>query len=290
MNGAPTVHTAEANAVPNVYTVAAFLTLGMVACGGGTGPTPASAFGAAPSHASSGTSASESGGVAASAHASGTESPPAPGCGPALPTLPAPPPTEATSAGSCPPEMVSAGTVCIDRFEAPNVRGEPPLALQTASDGEAWCADRGKRLCTENEWVRACEGPDGKRFAYGRVHRDSVCNDGRPWREVHWSALAKWPSEETTDEAARLYQGEPSGTRPDCVSEEGVYDLIGNVAEWVRRSDAPPHPGYDHVLKGCYWAGCYHEPEPNCEFRNSAHPGSFRTYEAGFRCCMDRPK
>jgi formylglycine-generating enzyme required for sulfatase activity len=120
------------------------------------------------------------------------------------------------------------------------------------------------------------------------AHRRAVCNDDRTWREVRWSALAKWPAEEATAEAARLFQGEPSGARSGCVSEEGAFDLIGNVAEWVRRSDPSPRPGYDHVLKGCYWAGCYHEPEPNCEFRNSAHPGSFRTYEAGFRCCKDR--
>jgi formylglycine-generating enzyme required for sulfatase activity len=177
---------------------------------------------------------------------------------------------------------------CIDRYEAPNVRGELPFAQQTAYDGEAWCAARAKRLCTQDEWVRACEGSRGRRFPYGDAHRTSACNDDRPWIEVRWKELAKWPDAAALAEGTRLYQADMSGARAACVSEDGVYDLTGNVAEWVRRSGPPPRPGFDHVLKGCYWAGCYHEPQPNCTFANRAHASSFRTYEAGFRCCADR--
>jgi sulfatase modifying factor 1 len=136
--------------------------------------------------------------------------------------------------------MVALSTFCIDRYEAPNMRGEMPLALQTAYDGEAWCAAHGKRLCTEDEWVRACEGPHRRRFPYGDVHVASACNDDRAWRKVRWNLRAKWPDDEAIEEAAHLFQGEPSGSRAACVSEDGVFDLTGNVAEWVRRSDAPP--------------------------------------------------
>jgi hypothetical protein len=190
--------------------------------------------------------------------------------------------------GACAEDMVSLPTFCIDRYEAPNRAGELPYALKTAEDGETWCAERDKRLCTEDEWTRACEGPHGRRYPYGNEYRRSVCNDDRPWLAVHWDLLAKWPSDVAVDEANRLFQADRSGARAGCTSEEGVLDLTGNVAEWVRRSDVASRPGYEHVLKGCYWAGCYHEPHPNCAFRNSAHPGSFRTYEAGFRCCSDR--
>jgi formylglycine-generating enzyme required for sulfatase activity len=185
--------------------------------------------------------------------------------------------------------MRAVAAFCIDLYEAPNARGAIPLAMQTAHDGEAWCAARGKRLCTESEWRRACEGPEGRRYPYGDDYRPSACNDDRTWRPVAWAALARWPDPAAIEEAARLFQGEPSGSRPGCVSAEGVYDLTGNVAEWVRKSDPDPRPEYQHVLKGCYWAGCYHEPHPDCVFRNRAHPGAFRTYEAGFRCCSDAP-
>jgi formylglycine-generating enzyme required for sulfatase activity len=188
----------------------------------------------------------------------------------------------------CPDDMVAVGPFCIDRYEAPNEKGQVPYALQTAYDGESWCGERHKRLCSEREWVRACEGPEGLRYPYGNEYRDDTCNDDRPWILVRWKSLAKWPRDEALDEAARLFQADMSGARAGCVSAEGVYDLTGNVAEWVRRSGPSPRTGYDHVLKGCFWSGCFKDPRPSCSFSNSVHPGSFRTYEAGFRCCTDR--
>jgi hypothetical protein len=221
-----------------------------------------------------------------------TEAPSSRSAPSALAQAPAPPRSAASTKAApspadpaCPDDMVKLPSFCIDRYEAPNVAGERPFSLRTAGDGEQWCGAHGKRLCTEGEWRRACEGPSGWRYPYGDEHRASACNDERPWIPVNWKALARWPAVEAIAEAERLFQAEASGARPGCVSEEGVYDLTGNVAEWVLRDDPAPRPGYEHVLKGCYWAGCYHEPQPNCVFRNSAHPGSFRTYEAGFRCC-----
>src|ERR1700722_12718728 len=217
-----------------------------------------------------------------------TSAPTAPAPMPAPTPMLTPPvaPTPAPRASAeCPADMVALPTFCIDRYEAPNVAGSLPFALRTANDGEQWCRARGKRLCSEDEWVRACQGPHGRRFPYGDTHRASACNDARAGIPVSRRALPRWPHAAAVADAGRLFQAAASGARADCVSEEGVYDLTGNVAEWVRRDGPAPRPGYDHVLKGCYWAGCYHEPEPNCLFRNSAHPGTFRTYEAGFRCC-----
>ncbi len=216
----------------------------------------------------------------------------APGSGGIAPGKPSPPgavqPPPPASIDGCPADMAAVASFCIDRYEAPNEKGELPYALQTAYDGEAWCKVRGKRLCTEDEWVRACEGPQGHVYPYGDAFRPDVCNDDKGWKEVSWKNLAKWPRDAALEEATHLYQGDMSGARAECVSAEGVFDLTGNVAEWVRRAGPPPHPGYDHVLKGCYWAGCYHNPHPNCTFHNGAHPGTFRTYEAGFRCCKPR--
>jgi Sulfatase-modifying factor enzyme 1 len=205
---------------------------------------------------------------------------------PAVPQVPAVPPAEVVD--GCPADMVAIDGYCIDRYEAPNVKGELPFALQTAYDGEAWCGERGKRLCTQDEWVRACEGPRGRPFPYGAVHRDDVCDDDKGWIVVHWKTLAKWPHDAALDEAARLFRADMSGARAECVSAEGVYDLAGNVAEWVRKSAPSSRPGFDHVLKGCYWAACFKDPHASCEFTNGAHPGTFRTYEAGFRCCSKR--
>jgi formylglycine-generating enzyme required for sulfatase activity len=188
------------------------------------------------------------------------------------------------TAPSCPTDMVHVDTFCIDKYEAPNIAGQKPLAFQTAYDGDAWCKKRGKRLCSEAEWVRACQGATKLPYPYGATYKRSTCNDDKTWKAPNWTVLGTYPSDASLAEAARLYQGDPSGSRTGCASEDGVMDLTGNVAEWVTRS-FPNANNYDHVMKGCYWSGCYGGTPPSCGFVNPAHPGGFRSYEAGFRCC-----
>lgn len=195
-------------------------------------------------------------------------------------------PLDVDAEAPCPVDMVHVGASCVDRYEAPNEAGAKPLAFQTAPEGQAFCAARGKRLCTEAEWVRACEGASKRPYPYGASYVRGRCNDDKTWIAPNWTTLGTYPSAAATKEAARLYQADPSGSRTGCTSEDGVMDLTGNVAEWVVRS-FPTAAGYDHVLKGCYWSGCYGGSPPSCGFVNGAHPGTFRTYEAGFRCCKD---
>jgi len=183
--------------------------------------------------------------------------------------------------------MVTLPTFCIDRYEAPNERGAVPYTFRTADDGEAWCTERGKRLCTEAEWVRACEGASGRAYPYGDRYEPQACNDSKLWKSPDWTLMQTYPSPAAVEEAKRLLQAEASGSRDRCVSEEGVHDLTGNVAEWVVRSYPNP-TNYGHLLKGCFWVGCKRSPHPSCDYQNFAHPGAFRTYEAGFRCCSAR--
>jgi formylglycine-generating enzyme required for sulfatase activity len=182
--------------------------------------------------------------------------------------------------------MAFVETFCLDQYEAPNQPGADPLVMQSALDGEAWCAGIGKRLCTEDEWVKACEGPQASTYPYGDTHVASQCNDDKQWKVVNESALNTWPSQTAQDEVNKLWQGAPSGAYAGCVSGYGVYDLTGNVEEWVVRTQ--PHVNsYPHVLKGCYWAGCYGGSKPTCASTNPAHASAFRYYETGFRCCKD---
>ncbi len=190
---------------------------------------------------------------------------------------------------SCPDGMVAVAGFCMDRFEAPNQVGANPLTAVRATEGETWCAAQGKRLCSEAEWVRACQGATGRKYPYGNTYRKGLCNDDKEWRIPNWSKVAKYPSHEGKLEVERLYQADPSGSRPGCVSTEGVYDLTGNAAEWVTRSFSN-RTNFAHVMKGCYWAGCYGGAHPSCGFVNPAHPGKFRSYEAGFRCCLSQAK
>jgi sulfatase modifying factor 1 len=182
--------------------------------------------------------------------------------------------------------MVRVRDFCIDRFEAPNRRGEEPLVMQSAKDADAWCEAHRKRLCTEDEWIATCEGEQRWVYPYGPSHIEGRCNDDEPWRKVDEAKLAKWPAPEAKAHVKELYQATPSGGKRQCVSEAGVHDLTGNVEEWVVRTrehaNTPPY-----VLIGCYWSGCYGGGKPTCHSTNNAHGPEFRFYETGFRCCRD---
>lgn len=161
----------------------------------------------------------------------------------------------------CPEDMAPVGLVCMDQYEAPNRYGHNPLVMQSAEDGERWCGTRGKRLCTEDEWDTAC-------FMSGT----DPCHNNKRW--LPWEKeTANQP-----DEVKRLWQGSPSGMYKTCRTPSGVYDLTGNVEEWVR--SRPKARDWPYTLKGGWWA-----KKTACHKSNDAHPPSFRFYETGFRCC-----
>jgi hypothetical protein len=188
--------------------------------------------------------------------------------------------------GGCTRNMVRAGEYCIDRFEAPNRRGARPLVMQTANEANAWCSAHKKRLCTEDEWIAACEGEERRPYPYGAEHVDGRCTDDKPWRTVDEALLAKWPAPEAKLHAKELYQATPSGSKRRCVSSVGVRDMTGNVEEWVVRTRDHAND-WPYILIGCYWSGCYGGGKPTCHSTNNAHGPDFRFYETGFRCCRD---
>lgn len=175
-------------------------------------------------------------------------------------------PPEARAAGiadappsPCPEDMaIVPGTLgsgsCIEIGEYPGWR-EIPQTGTTHADAEALCEARGRRLCTRAEWARACAGPTGERtFMYGAVHERERCNEG---------SAAGVPQN-----LAR------TGARERCVSPEGVYDLLGNAAEWVK--------------EGRVMGGDARSVRPTCgtEAAGQEHRA---TSALGFRCCLGRP-
>jgi hypothetical protein len=83
-------------------------------------------------------------------------------------------------------------------------------------DASAYCTAVGKRLCTESEWSNACTSNGVNRFTYGTSPVWATCHDG-------------------TDSSYTTTV--PVGSMPGCQSPvpgyAGVFDLIGNVSEWV---------------------------------------------------------
>ena len=179
----------------------------------------------------------------------------------------------------CPPDMARVGGFCIDRYEAPNVEGALPLVMQSLVDAEAWCEERGKRVCRESEWEAACHSRDKRTYSRGNDPSDlTSCNNGHRWIPFDIDRFAK-PKTQAA-EVARLFRASPSGSFPDCRTPEGVFDLDGNVEEWVI-AERPGHP-WRGTLKGGFWA----KPFPTCNASNDVHEPTFRFYETGFRCCL----
>ncbi len=203
----------------------------------------------------------------------------------------------------CPADMVALESVCMDRYEAPNEAGALPLVMYTLVESAAWCAARGRRLCYDDEWLAACAGSSGLAYPYGDVHQPGVCNDEETWRTYNQSSLSLWPasasaadidsldallaaaaqgSQTAADHVEALYQAEPGGSNTGCVGEAGVYDLVGNVEEWTLRRDGGSS-NFTGNLKGRYWA-----ESRTCASNITTHADTFRFYEIGFRCCLDR--
>ncbi len=199
--------------------------------------------------------------------------------------------------------MVQVTDFCIDRHEAPNIAGASPLVMFSFEEADAWCAARNRRLCYDDEWTRACAGPDGLPWPYGDTHQPGVCNDEEIWRPYDQGLLNLWPVQvctpdvtslgelleaasavsaqaaDSADHVEWLYQGEGSGINTGCASVEGALDMCGNIEEWTRRRDGGTADFHGN-LKGRYWAEAR-----SCQSDVTSHGDGFRFYELGFRCC-----
>jgi hypothetical protein len=164
-----------------------------------------------------------------------------------------------------------------------------PQGYISGVEAKAACQQSGKRLCKPTEWRNACMGPRRTMFPYGNKREAGRCNDnGRSSLRFYNPQLDDKPEHRWMWGYAgnmidpRLNQLEGTltrtGERSDCTNEYGVYDMVGNLHEWVDDPDGTFQGGYylDTHLNG---DGCY--------YRTTAHPMSHLDYSTGFRCCED---
>ncbi|WP_223636208.1 SUMF1/EgtB/PvdO family nonheme iron enzyme [Corallococcus sp. EGB] len=169
------------------------------------------------------------------------------------------------STDEMPMESVMVDSFCIDEFEFPNQPGRKPRVQVTWLDAKAACEGLGKRLCSEDEWEKACKGPGNARFSSGEEQAQAACNTG------------------TTDAAAARSLAQ-AGAFPSCRSAYSVADLSGNAAEWT----ASNLPGSeDRLIKG----GAFDTAgdTARCSARRRAAP-AFKAANVGFRCCQNVPQ
>ena len=172
---------------------------------------------------------------------------------------------------------------CMDRFEYPNRRGVNPMIFVTFYEAEQKCQAQGKRLCNEEEWTFACEGEEATPYPYGYVRSPEKCPIDGKWRAFNEKSMQARGSFEAMLEMDRLWQGVPSGARPECKSVFGVYDLTGNIDEWTTSTREGERPS---ILKGGYWGPV----RTRCRPSTRSHDENHVFYQQGFRCCSDAPK
>jgi hypothetical protein len=146
---------------------------------------------------------------------------------------------------------------CIDRYEWPNrkdIRPESFVSKYGASDS---CFSIGKRLCTADEWTIACMGPYSWRYPYGQAYEQYACS--------------------THDTTFRV-----SGSKPECRSFFGVYDMSGNLAEWTDTKSIENRQFY--YVKGGFWES---GPQSSCSEKRYSYYPQNRHNPVGFRCCSD---
>ena len=162
--------------------------------------------------------------------------------------------------------------------------GVPPQGYISGDQAEAACEAAGKRLCTSDEWLLACQGPSELTWPYGDQHQPGVCNDdysGHPVVDYFGSSEAwVWSYASMNDPGINQQPGTlaATGDHAGCVSAFGVFDLVGNLHEWVADSD------------GVFRGGFYVDVEingPGCTYRTSAHGRDYHDYSTGFRCCAE---
>jgi hypothetical protein len=156
---------------------------------------------------------------------------------------------------------VPLGGFYVDELPWPNEAGAIPTTNVTREEAVGLCAAKGKRLCTELEWERACKGPDNRRYEYGDEYHSGICGTGA-----------------SIEEGAR----QPLGERLSCKSGFGVREMHGTVFEWTDSAWARGTARNLYTVRG--GNAVAGDIVGRCA-NGRASPPETKSPAIGFRCC-----
>jgi formylglycine-generating enzyme required for sulfatase activity len=176
------------------------------------------------------------------------------------------------AAGVCDPPRSTRSQDHPDYYTNPRFDNYPVINVDWYQ-AATYCQWRGARLPTEAEWEKAARGRDGRRYPWGAGLDESLAN-------FHWSVG------DTTE------VGDYEGGK----SPYGLYDMAGNVWEWVSSLDweypYDPTDGREsaedsgaRIMRGGGW-GADGDISVSTSFRFAYEP-THTNVDLGFRCAMD---
>jgi len=145
----------------------------------------------------------------------------------------------------------------IDAFEFPNALNGTPTTKVTWTQADKECKDVGKRLCSAEEWEKACKGPLNNIYAYGDTFDPTFCGEG----------------------IMSEYQ---SGQYLECRSGWGVFDLSGGMKEWT--GTPAKDAANRRIVKGGLLTSA--EKGARCAYSTDDSEG-YSHGTLAFRCCRD---
>lgn len=176
-----------------------------------------------------------------------------------------------------------------DEYYGNSKYDEHPVIYIDWEDANTYCEWRQGRLPTEAEWEKAARGMDGRAYPWGNEFDNLNVN----FCDVN-CLYERWADKEHSDGYQDIA---PVGSYPGGASPYGVYDMAGNVSEWINdwygddyysssSAENPPGPssGEYRVYRGGNWSS-------SADFvlttsRSGLTPDVASTF-TGFRCVVD---
>lgn len=196
----------------------------------------------------------------------------------------------------------------LGRYVARSLPGVLPQSSVNRTMAENACMNAGKRLCTLTEWIRACAGIETYTYPYGNRETPKICNTRKPHilSALHGANPKGWGANDAmNDPLMNMVSGylAKAGEYAGCMSSYGVYDMVGNVQEWVstpvdeRIIGSRPRLGPNKTPhfrasegNGIFMGGFYGTANENgngCHYMTTVHGPDQKDYSIGFRCCVD---